>query len=69
MGFLKKTPPFFFEYLRMEGKGKRKRRMIVSGYVFFGMIFLLFAFLACFLLLLLLLLLMLMVVLFLWRGN
>lgn len=33
--FEKKTPPFFFEDLRMEGKGKRKRRMIVSGYVFF----------------------------------
>lgn len=41
-GFFEKT--LFFEYLRKEGKGKRKRRMIVSGYVFFWMIFLLFAF-------------------------
>lgn len=28
--------PLFFGYLRKEGKGKRKRRMIVSGYVFLG---------------------------------
>lgn len=45
-GFFEKNS--FFEYLRMEGKGKRKRRMIVSGFFwdFFGMIFLLFAFIA-----------------------
>lgn len=48
-GFFEKT--FFFEYLRMEGKGKRKRRMIVSGYVFFWddfLAFLLFLLAFCF---------------------
>lgn len=42
-GFFEKTL-FFFEYLRKEGKGKRKRRMIVSGYVFFRDDFLAFCF-------------------------
>lgn len=65
-GFFEKTLFFLFEYLRMEGKGKRRGRMIVSGYVFWGD-FLAFCFYC--LLLLLLLMLMLMFVLFLWRGN
>lgn len=54
MGFLKKKPLFLV--FEKGGEGKEKRRMIVSGYVFWD------DFLAFLLLLL-------MFVLFLWRGN
>lgn len=36
MGFLKKKTLFFEDLRKEDGKGKRKRRMIVSGYVFLG---------------------------------
>lgn len=77
MGFLKKkNPPPFFEYLRKEGKGKRREeKEEMKGcdcerICFFWDDFLAFCFYCLLLLLLLLLMLLLMFVCsFLWRGN
>lgn len=45
-GFFEKKKTSLFLVFENGGEGKEKRRMIVSGYVFFWMIFLLFIFIA-----------------------